>query len=261
MPSSSPRLSLRGLATAAARRRRCRGAARHRTGTLAAYLEQLESRSMMALSPGMTLVGTTAPPWNWHYGIDNKPAVSNVGFLPGMYAEPGNNPQVALDKGGNLNVPFTVNGSPAFSQPVQTSDWWSNLMLRHDPQQVSNSYGTFPFQYANAWFYSDPTALKFRNHPALAAGQPWVQGLGILNQGSFGIDPDDVGPNFSSLREVWGVSAPPPLTVGIGGNVKTNSDTRQQEIAVAHDFRTAGRCFTPQQPGRDRLRTDLVTCS
>jgi hypothetical protein len=32
-------------------------------------------------------------------------------------------------------------------------------------------------------------------------------------------------------------------------------------FAVAHDFRTAGRCFTPQQPGRDRLRTDLVTCS
>jgi hypothetical protein len=31
--------------------------------------------------------------------------------------------------------------------------------------------------------------------------------------------------------------------------------------AVAHDFRTVGRCFTPQQPGRDRLRTDLVTCS
>jgi hypothetical protein len=31
--------------------------------------------------------------------------------------------------------------------------------------------------------------------------------------------------------------------------------------AVAHDFRTAGRCFTPQQPGRDRLRTGLATCS
>ena len=30
--------------------------------------------------------------------------------------------------------------------------------------------------------------------------------------------------------------------------------------AVAHDFRTTGRCFTPQQPRRDRLRTDLATC-
>jgi hypothetical protein len=35
----------------------------------------------------------------------------------------------------------------------------------------------------------------------------------------------------------------------------------QVKFAVAHDFRTAGRCFTPQQPGRDRLRTGLATCS
>jgi WD40 repeat protein len=37
--------------------------------------------------------------------------------------------------------------------------------------------------------------------------------------------------------------------------------TKPIGIAVAHDFRTAGRCFTPQQPGRDRLRTDLVICT
>jgi len=43
-----------------------------------------------------------------------------------------------------------------------------------------------------------------------------------------------------------------------GGSLKSILAKRP---AVAHDFRTVGRCFTPQQPGCDRLRTDLATCS
>jgi hypothetical protein len=228
-PRRSPR---RSAATASPRTDRARrgGGRRRRPEVLAGYLERLESRSMMAVDPGMTLVGTTAPPWNMQYDNANKPVVSDTGYLAGRYASPGTNPFAALTAGGNINLPYTVNGSPAFSQPVQTSDWWSNLMLRMDPQQASNASGTFDFQYANATLFSEPVALKFHNQYYATDSSPWVQGLGILNPGSFGVDPGQVGPNDNTARRNYGWPDTMPLVVGIGGNTQTNTDTRAQEI-------------------------------
>jgi hypothetical protein len=62
--------------------------------------------------------------------------------------------------GENTNVPFIVNKSPSFNQPVQTSDWWSNLMLRIDPTTV---YGV-SYAYSNAALVSEPALLQFQNN-------------------------------------------------------------------------------------------------
>jgi hypothetical protein len=195
---------------------------RHRT-TL--FLEALEDRLVPSGDPGQTLTGTTPPTWNQLYGPTNQPAVSDVGFYTGQYAGPGTNPLVPLAQGGNTNLPFIVNGSPSFNQPVQTSDWWSNLMLRLDPTTV----GGVSYAYSNAALISEPALLQFQNN-RFDGDNPWVQGLGIDNPAAFGIDPGTVGPNTDTQRTLSLTPSNVPLIVGIGGNTSTNTDTRDKEI-------------------------------
>lgn len=201
--------------------RSCR---RARTTNL--LLESLEERLVPATPvPGVTLMGSTPPPWNQLYDSQNKPALSPTGYYTGQYAGPGTNPLVAPDLGGNTNVPFIINKSPSFNQPVQTSDWWSNLMLRIDPTKVNG----ISYSYSNAPLISEPTLLEFQNN-LFSGDNPWVQGLGIADPGAFGIDPGQVGPNANSQRVDSITPLNVPLIVGIGGNTSTMTDTRAEEI-------------------------------
>ncbi len=220
-------------------RRRVTSAFRPGAGRRGALrLERLEARDLLAPTAGLSLTGTTPPPWNQLYDLNNQPTKSNTGYYVGQYAGPGTNPYVALDQGGNINVPYIVNGTPnfvngtpSFTQPVQTSDWWSSLMLRIDPTQKSNGSGkTFDYAYSNGVLVSEPALLQFQNNRFTDDATPWLQGLGILNPGAIGIDPTPVGPNAITQRVASYTPSNLPLTVGIGGNTTTRDDTSGPEI-------------------------------
>lgn len=207
--------------------RRARGS-RHPYSTDARpSLEALEVRELLA---GLTISGPLPPTWNQQYNLSNQPTTSNTGYFVGQYAGPGTNPYVNLNAGGNINVPFTPNGSPSFNQPVQTSDWWSNLMLRIDPTSRNNGTGTFNYNYTNGVMFSEPAALQFANNRFTIDAEPWLSGLGVLNPGAIGIDPTPTGPNAMTQRVASYIPGNLPLTIGIGGNTATMTDTPAQEI-------------------------------
>ena len=178
----------------------------------------------------MTLIGPMPPAWNQLYDKDNQPAKADVGYLVWQYAAPGTNPYVNVDQGGNINVQYTVNGSPSFNQPVQTGDWCGNLMLRIDPQSVTTPSGTFNYAYSNGTLVSEPALLKFQNPRFSTDTAPWINRLGISNPGSFGIHPTPAGPNAMTQRGVSFIPNTQPLVLGISGQTASDRDGAGDEI-------------------------------
>ena len=153
------------------------------------------------------------------------PQLNTNGSVAGIYQVPGTNG--AANPPANVNVPYTTNGSNLFNQAVESSDWWSNLMFRTDPTTV----GAASFQYANRYLFSDPGVLRLQNQLFNAATGDWVQGLGIFNPDTFGIDPGPQGPQATTQRSGSTSLQVTPLTVGIGSGKEVMAGVDNGAIA------------------------------
>lgn len=113
-------------------------------------------------------------------------------------------------------VPYTVNGSTRFKQPVQSNDWWSNLMFRLDPAVHSGLF----FKYNNTPFISDPQWMSFvndvtggSNRNGLAIYRPTAPVLDNITQ---------AGPYGNYANNGYGSGFRSDVTVGIGVDNSTN---------------------------------------
>lgn len=190
-------------------------------------VESLEDRCLMDAGPapilplvGVTLQNPTTPNLNqlWSTVTDKStppvtkivPTLDGNGADLGQYQAPGSN-ALSPSPYKNINQPFIVNSSPRFNQPVQSSDWWSNLMFRLDPSDV----GGAKFAYGNEFLFTDPLQLRFTNQLYNNATGDWVEGLSFLNPDTFGIRPSPAGPSATTNRQFYTMEVT-PLTLGIG---------------------------------------------
>ncbi len=189
-------------------------------------VEQLEDRTAPSVDPGLTLSGPTPPTQNQLYDVNGNPATNAAfGFQTGTYQQPGSNGLAALPY-ADINNPYIVNFSSSATQPVQSSDWWSNLMFRLDPGSVQSPIDPSQqaqFAYGNNFLDSEPAIVRFTNDRFTDDQHPWRQGLSIYNPEALEVMPGPTGA-AATTETTYGFTGNTPLTLGIGGT------TNAQEI-------------------------------
>jgi hypothetical protein len=145
-------------------------------GRVRLTVEPLEDRALLSVAPGLTLSGPTPPTQNMLYDTSGNPATNAAfGFQTGTYQQPGSNGLAAVPY-ADINDPYQVNFSSTATQPVQSSDWWSNLMFRLDPASIPSPLDPAQqarFAYGNNYLDSEPaTPLPSTAQPTRPA-QAW----------------------------------------------------------------------------------------